>query len=467
MVSTKEINVSNIGPIEKLTIPLPEDGGVVVLAGAQGCGKSTALRAIAATASGAKVDVRLRDGATRGGVEWAGAKLSVTRSRAARSGELEIETIEGRYDISALVDPQIRDPERADAMRIKQLIAMTGAKADRSVYEKMIGKDRYDSLAIDDSTDDPIELFSRVVRALQAKARLLEKSAEETRVADVEFEQDADIPSVDVARKCVREAENHFVALQGRSKEMKAHQQRVDDANAQLKAMCDEYQGPSVEDAGRAVGQCDKVVADLTQKLERAKDDLRAAERWLSDAKQHFDSLDRFKSILKAASPGQVSDDELSAAEAEVEIANESLVAAVSHQQAREGSVRAKEANAKAAEMVSEAELLRKKAADAESVLATVLPSSDMRVVDGRIVVSTDRSKNELYADLSHGERAILAIRTAAKHIPKGGVSTISQEMWAAISPENRSALSKEAKKLGVVILTAEVTDEPLAVVVA
>lgn len=466
-MATTEINVSNIGPIDKLTIPLPEDGGIVVLRGCQGSGKSTALRAIAATASGGKADVTLRDGATRGAVEWAGAKLSVTRSRTARTGELEIETIEGKYDISALVDPMIRDPERADAMRIKQLIAMTGAKADSSVYKKLIGEQRYASLELDDNTDDPIELFSRVVRSLQAKARSLEKKAEDTRVADVDVPERDGVPTVDDARKAVRDAETRLVSLQGRASERRLYEEKISVAKSQLQAMQDEYDGVSVEEASQLVDTWQSTVNRLTVQLDAAKDSLRAATEEMTAARQHYSSLEKFSAILNSAQPDDVTEAEVVDAERAVDVANDRLVEAVNLGQALAAAEKAKEANENASKWMAEAEVLRLKAADAEAVLATVLPSSDMRVVDGRIVVATDRSKNELYADLSHGERAILAIRTAAKHIPKGGVATISQEMWAAISPENRLALSQEAKQLGVVILTAEVTDSDLEVVVA
>lgn len=40
------ITLSNVGPIAKLDIPLPDNGGIVVLRGGQGEGKSTALRAV-------------------------------------------------------------------------------------------------------------------------------------------------------------------------------------------------------------------------------------------------------------------------------------------------------------------------------------------------------------------------------------------------------------------------------------
>ena len=46
------VKIKNIGPISTLSMPVPEGGGVVVLKGRNGSGKSTALDAISAAVSG-------------------------------------------------------------------------------------------------------------------------------------------------------------------------------------------------------------------------------------------------------------------------------------------------------------------------------------------------------------------------------------------------------------------------------
>lgn len=461
-----EIKLSNLGPIERLTIPLPDDGGVVVLTGAQGCGKSTALRAIAATAGGTKPDgVTLRDGATRGACEWGGAKLSVTRARSAHSGELEVETIEGRYDIGALVDPQIRDPERADAARIKQLVALTGAEADTEVYRELLGPDRFDALDVDARTDDPIELFSRVVRAIQAHARRLEKRADETRVDTSGLVHDVKVDvTIEAARDLALTADRDLTTLKTLAAAHAEHAAKVAEAAERFESMKAAYTGPTVAEALAQSAGREKRVQRLQEELAEAQSEAMTAAQRLAETKRHFDQIDQFSAIMQASAPSAITEDDLSRAEDDLERANRLLVTAIASEENRQILDRAKAANAKADQLASLAELYRTKAKDAESVLAKILPLSDIRVVDGRLVVSTDRSANELYADLSHGERAILAIRTAAKFIPKGGVATISQEMWAGISDENKRLISAEAKSLGVVIITAEVTDEPLGV---
>ncbi|MCB1771940.1 MAG: AAA family ATPase, partial [Candidatus Competibacteraceae bacterium] len=46
------IMIKNIGAIESVSIPVPKGGGVVVLRGRNGSGKSTALDAIQSAVSG-------------------------------------------------------------------------------------------------------------------------------------------------------------------------------------------------------------------------------------------------------------------------------------------------------------------------------------------------------------------------------------------------------------------------------
>lgn len=71
--------IENVGAVKKVEIPIPEGGGVVVLRGRNGRGKSTALQAVQAAARGTG-GLPLRDGSAKGRVEGLGVKLSVGKS---------------------------------------------------------------------------------------------------------------------------------------------------------------------------------------------------------------------------------------------------------------------------------------------------------------------------------------------------------------------------------------------------
>ncbi len=61
----KSIEITDIQAIEHVSIPVPESGGVVVLKGNQGTGKSTALQAVQALAGRKADSLSIRDGAKR------------------------------------------------------------------------------------------------------------------------------------------------------------------------------------------------------------------------------------------------------------------------------------------------------------------------------------------------------------------------------------------------------------------
>ena len=68
---SQTIEVKNIGPVEQVSIPVPEGGGIVVLKGRNGSGKTQTLRAIESAATG-RGRPSVRDGALRGEINGLG-----------------------------------------------------------------------------------------------------------------------------------------------------------------------------------------------------------------------------------------------------------------------------------------------------------------------------------------------------------------------------------------------------------
>ncbi|MCX7671668.1 MAG: ATP-binding protein, partial [Anaerolineae bacterium] len=176
-MNAKTIQIENVGPIERLSIPLPE-AGVVVLRGRNGCGKSHALDAVDALVTG-RGRPPCRDGATKGRVAGCGVTLTIGRSQR-RSGEAEVQSLEGRLDITQLVEPPIQDPEAADVRRIKALIQLSGRSATVQDFAAMIPDAA--GLGLFDA-DEPVALAGQIKRALEAEARRYEQAAEKERVA--------------------------------------------------------------------------------------------------------------------------------------------------------------------------------------------------------------------------------------------------------------------------------------------
>jgi len=101
-----ELEINDIGVIKHFEIELPDDkdGGVCVLVGANGTGKTTALDCVDAMTT-ANTKLVPRDTAKKGSVEGLGGSLNVTASRNTRSGEVEVPSLAGRFELDDLVTP--------------------------------------------------------------------------------------------------------------------------------------------------------------------------------------------------------------------------------------------------------------------------------------------------------------------------------------------------------------------------
>lgn len=464
------ITVKNIGPIQQLSIPVPEDGGVVVLRGGHGSGKSTVLRAVQA-AEGKRVgDLPLRDGARRGEIECGGVHLVVTKSRTARGGELEVESIESRYDIGRLVDPQIQDEERADAARIKQLVALSGAHGDVDAYFRLVkskfndGADEFFN-AFDAEIDDPLELYRRFVQYCQGHARALETEAAkaiDTSSLESELGQFRDLGECSI-----QQAQSDQEAAAVKLAEIEQQVRSAANASAAwhraqqtLAALENNYLGRSSAEAAESLQAFQAEFNLLSEKLADTRKWMTAAQNEYAMAVQHEEAVAKAKSIVAEIPNDAPASEEVDWARMTVEQTRTRTHRVVKAMELNAKLGAAVARNVACEQARKKAEALRQIAKDAEGVLADSLPSSSLRVHECRLVTRTDRSDDEYFSELSHGERAIIAIDLASQFVPRGGICTISQEVWGGLSDEAKAAVSVAARQRGVTILTAEVTDE-------
>lgn len=463
------VEIKNIGPIDHLAIPVPEDGGVVVLRGRQGDGKSTAIRAVAAVGGRADKGLSVRDGQKSGTVEFGGVKLSVSRSRQTKSGELEVDSIEGRFDIGRLVDPGIADEERSDAARIKQLLALTGAKADAAPYYELARKKGY-VIDFEDDTDDPIELYRNAKKAFERDALSAEKLA--ATLPDSKPSMPADAPPVSECQSAQEAAVIRLARLQADREA--ADKQQAAHAKAMAR-MAELAAGDTFDSADSLAGRVKsheaelvgltKQLSDLQEKIKAEREALRVTVQELESAVRHEKAMADAKTLVSSLADAATgpSDETVDAAKQAVEDARAATQAAILADKAHGEYQEICAQVDKRRKLEERATIYRELAKSCESVLAESLPESELRVDGPRLVTSTDRSPCEPYGDLSHGERAIIAIGIVSRYLPPHGIATISQEIWSGISPANQERINAEAKARGIVIVTADVEDAPLS----
>lgn len=466
----KNIEIKNIGPIASVTIPIPEAGGVVVLTGRNGSGKSHALEAVSAATTG-KGKPPLKDMSKSGVVSVPGVTMTVSRS-VRRQGELQVETLEGRLSIADLVDPGFVDPERADAKRIKALVGLSKAdisEGDLHGFPENLIKDL--------SLDDPVAAMSELRKRLNIGANEYEKlSAKDEAAAAAILESltgDLDTP-IDpaAAQERVTAALRAVDALQKQSELAEAAKVRIEAARGRLAAIpvidLDEARADAAmfEDIS---SQKKALALKLKAEYEAALADYKTSVSDRDTAIAHAEDA-QAQATLRAELERQIQEshveppsaDALSDAASELEAAKASQAKAAQQQIMAQQRDRADALTLSAQEYAEEAKELREKAKQTDEVLSEIvaeIPSCPLRVIDGRLVTNTKRGAT-FYADLSSGERWRIALDIAIQAVGTGGLLVIPQEAWEGLDPANRAAIDAQAKAEKVVVLTAECSDD-------
>ena len=476
------IEVKNIGPVEKLSLPVPENGGLVVLRGRNGSGKTQTLRAVEAAVSG-KGRPPVRDGALRGEVSGLGVTMKVGRTTR-RSGELVVETLDGRLNVADLVDPGIKSPEAADAKRIKALISLTGQRPDPSLFESLFASGDEFRQVVSASTletDDVVLLAERIKRDCEAAARREESLAEHAageakgkREAAEGVDLKVDTDPTELQQRLERAIQEHSALIARRDEAVKHAQQRRQ-AQQELEQLEASYDGPSVAEARAAVAEAESVVSAKTERvrelerqlaaaraeLEGARENQAAAVRQLKAAEHHDRVVAQYRQVLESDELLPPDEAEIAAAERAVTQARQAVEAGALARRAAQELADAEALEAQAQQHSKRAARLREAGKATDEVLSELvaLTGSPLRVEAGRLVLTTSRG-DTYFSDLSHGERWKLALDIAIEAVGENGLLVVNQEAWEGLDPINRAEIAEHVKGRGVVVLTAEATDD-------
>lgn len=479
-----EVTIENIGAIEQLHIPIPPDGGVVVLRGRNGTGKTTALRATESLLTG-KPAPGPTDGATRGVVEGFGVTLKVGKT-SRRAGELTVTGLDGKFDVSRLVDPGIKDPVAADSHRIKALIGLTGVQADRQQFIELAGgeADLHRAVDVEDlQVDDLVDLVARVKRGFERVARQHEQAAEHATTQAETLSKlgvfDGEVRDADVIRGRYSEASALLGALMQQRRAAEAGKAERDRLVAELRQAqaddgvdCDSLATAWSELNERAIAAASRVKM-LDDELQKAKADAKQLGAEAESARVKLAAAKRSEANVASLKESIASYDampnptpaEITAASELVNAAEEELKLRGVFEQAmvhRESAARARNT---AKEESKLAEKWRAKASACEEILTDAVArtgaSLRVRIEDGQARLVTDTPRGvKPFSVLSEGERWRLAIDVAIGCLPSHAVLFVRQEAWEGLDPQNRAMVHRLARERGVTILTAEATGD-------
>lgn len=460
----RNIEIENVGPIERLTIPLPE-AGVVVLHGRNGSGKSHAIAAVDSLVTG-RGKLPCRDGAARGLVEGCGARLTIGRS-SRRQGEAEVVTLEGKLDISQLVQPPIKDEDAADRTRIKALIQLSGASADPAMFRAVLPKSTTlgELVTPEDLAGDPVALSGKVKRALEAEARRHEKAAEAAELKAAAIREragdvDPKAPEPAAAEKALQDALVAEGQLKTEAGQVAIRRENARKAAEALKAARAKADVGDQAELEANLAKCDDTVQKLDKALAVARERQQQLRKALGEARRHKADVAVLEKALQDV-PQPIAQEALDQAAQKVAEARSRHAAAMEASHARRLLAQVEEVLQTAGRARGQADAYRAAAGSVDWVLSDMVArvTKRLRVEAGRLVCDTDRGA-ELLSDLSGGERWRLALEIAAEQVGQGGLVTVPQEAWEGLDPQNRAEVADIARRVGVVLLTAECGDQ-------
>ncbi len=458
------ITLKNIGPIENVTIPVPADGGVVVLRGRNGSGKSTALDAIQTAITG-KGKPPLRDKAAKGEIHAGGVSLTVAKS-IRRSGELEVTSLDSRLSVADLVEPGIVDPVRADASRIKALVNLSRAEIFPGDLHGFP-----DNLTVDLNLADPVAAMAELKKRLDIGAREYEKLAKDAAAkASALLESAGDpgpVPDEAALQSALSEAQRRVDRLNDLANQAAAAKTRAASAQAKLATL-------DRADTEKLADLLDKAIFQVDQKrldAQKLKEQYNAAVESYKTSVVDRDLLQtRLESAqqadaLRAQLESQIAEslipdptpEQRADAQAALDTALQALATAARARAAQQTRAKGDELAAEAQRLEEESNLLRRKARQTEEILSEIIADlgCPLRCLDGRLITDTGRGPT-YYADLSEGERWIMALDIAVQALGERGLLVVPQAAWEGLDPTNRALIAAHAKQAGVVIITAE-----------
>lgn len=478
MIMQKTIEIQDIGPVHRLSLPIPSQGGVVVLRSRNGRGKTRSLHAVESLLSN-REKPSVRDGALSGKIEGLGVTITVARS-SRRAGELEVTSLDGRLSIADLVDPQLKTPEAADARRIKALVTTSGIEPSPDLFYGLFGsRDEFEAVVSSSAVEsgDLVLMADKIKRDCEAAARKAESDADHAEgraKGAIEAAGQVDTEEIHDSEILSMELETAIAAKSKIEEQLDAHQKAMDAAELakhRLEKANAEYQGPSLavcqeaeEIAANGVAVANETVRKLEEALAQARADAEqarnkqgAAITARKQAERHEQMICTWREQIEQTIPAKPTEDAVNAAAARVREARTAVERGAVIRAALEKHREAEQHASNALAHRKRAMQLRNIAKGTDEVLSSVVAKAGtpLRVEAGRLVLNTKRG-DTYYADLSHGERWKIALDVAIHAVGRGGVIVLQQEAWEGLDPIARQAIVEHVKGSEVVILTAE-----------
>jgi len=464
------VSIKNLGPITDLEFNVVP-GGITVLKGRNGCGKTTALNAVKKLQTESK-NIRLtsRDGTTGGQADGFGVRVKISRAGANKmAGECEVSSIEGDLNISDFVDPGMKSDSAADAKRIKSLVVLTGASADETMFHDLLtgGKDEFLALVPQEAREetDLLDMSQQIKRAIEQHARIAEEqaktaSSEAQALKDLIEGVDLDAESDEaVLEDATVAARDELVLKKDAVNWFDDNQAAYDSAKESLS----HDPGGDVQGISEEIERLKSTREKLKESLIQVESDLKVAEAKFQSAESAEQQRASLQSLVEQFEKRKKpTEKEIAKLQKEFEEAKAARDRGVEIRNAKDKSVKITEYLEAKKKAERRAEDLRTAAKGTEDVLAEVIKEScpQLRVDEDFRLVTDHPVRGECYfSELSEGERWKIGIAIAVsvfkkKEVP--GLLGVPQECWESLDSKNRQVILESIEGTNLGILTAE-----------
>ena len=386
-----------------------------------------------------------------------------------------------------MVDPGLKDPEKADRRRLETLFRLSGSKIKPERWVEAAGQFAANIAAADLVSDDAVETADKIRRRLHEHARSIETRAESLAseaagllksFSDIQGEPvDAETLTAEfeAASSAVTRAEQmrdaYAIAKQRQAEAREALESDagLGDVEAVEREIVD---AESCEQL--AAARVTEIQAEIKELQDRQKDWQEQRDRAIQRKKDLAEKLDSIKAtkahrerllaVVNNSLPDTVDLATLEELKAKRDTARTAVTQGEVVRRAFEQRKKAGGLEMQAVELKETAEDCRVLARSTDSVLESGLFEAgfdSVKVSANRLCVETDRGL-EPFSELSHGERWRFALELAAKGLPSGSVLPVCQEAFEALDPHNRAEINSMARELGLVIVTAEASSGDL-----
>ena len=477
MAKQREVVVKDLGPISRLSFPMPTGGGVVVMRARNGAGKTSVLDgvSIALRQSGSLNRRRDAEGPAEVSV---GGVTARTGSRTSHTGELEVCSIDDRLNLLDFIKPPVADPVAADGRRIKALLSLTGVEADFKLFEELLPAGmmtKYTQAATRRQTDI-VAMAREAKKDLQEEARFAEADADQaagavaaTKAALVGLNLKGESDDAVLRQKHLY-AVAHKATLTAQAKSAADANKAREDAAARIEQAAAAYTGLSLADAKSAMAKAvdaanakHATMEDLRKQFENAEKESKTADEVVRNSIETMNSAEAHEKAvvaLKAAAAGDPvkgpTADDLANAEKAIANTADAINLGVRIRDAAAKSAKLEEYKNAAADHTAAAKQIREAAGRVEDVLSAAVKAPGLSIKEGRL---WSDEHNDYFGNLSEGQRIKIALNITLPIVGEGGLLPLPQECFQDLDPTNRTMVNELAKKNRVTILTAEVAD--------